>query len=383
MAEKRGNNKLTRFQRKLKRVFTNPFTYIGIIIFISICIATYVVGVTETKTDSGITGWFDTIWHTIVAVSAAYFDYYVKSIPGRMASLVLLLFGMIVFSFITGKITSGFMNILMKGNKGLKKLRGMKGHFIICGWRPGFDKILETVLKSNPDISSDMVILVNEAPAEQIEQLRSSIDFKDINYIAGDFSDAATLKRAFIETAERVLIISDASKTQSELETDSQTVLAALTMRNLNPTLYIAAEIIDRKFEEHLTLASCNEIILIQEYEHSLLATASSGLGYSNVIKSLIADDAESGIIIKNIPESFVGKAYKELLDFVSKDTSEVLVGLLLNTERVNLKKKSNPEQNAEQKETEPYKYNTPLLTPREDFIIPKHAKSILICANH
>ncbi|MBQ4497960.1 MAG: NAD-binding protein, partial [Spirochaetaceae bacterium] len=266
MAEKRGNNKLTRFQRKLKRVFTNPFTYIGIIIFISICIATYVVGVTETKTDSGITGWFDTIWHTIVAVSAAYFDYYVKSIPGRMASLVLLLFGMIVFSFITGKITSGFMNILMKGNKGLKKLRGMKGHFIICGWRPGFDKILETVLKSNPDISSDMVILVNEAPAEQIEQLRSSIDFKDINYIAGDFSDAATLKRAFIETAERVLIISDASKTQSELETDSQTVLAALTMRNLNPTLYIAAEIIDRKFEEHLTLASCNEIILIQEY---------------------------------------------------------------------------------------------------------------------
>ena len=74
MAEKRGNNKLTRFQRKLKRAFTNPFTYIGIIIFISICIATYVVGVTETKTDSGITGWFDTIWHTIVAVSAAYFD---------------------------------------------------------------------------------------------------------------------------------------------------------------------------------------------------------------------------------------------------------------------------------------------------------------------
>ena len=101
------------------------------------------------------------------------------------------------------------------------------------------------------------------------------------------------------------------------------------------------------------------------------------------VIKSLIADDAESGIIIKNIPESFVGKAYKELLDFVSNDTSEVLVGLLLNTERVNLKKKANPEQNAEQKEAEPYKYNTPLLTPREDFIIPKHAKSILICANH
>lgn len=379
MAYKHSNSNLKRLKRKLKKVFTNPFTYIGIIIFISICLATYIVEITETKTDSGITGWFDAIWHTIVAVSAAYFDYYVKSIPGRMASLVLLLFGMIVFSFITGKITSGFMNILMKGNKGLKKLRGMKKHFIICGWRPGFDKILETVMKSNPDISSDMVVLVNEAPAEQIEQLRSSLEFKDINYISGDFTDAVTLRRAFVETAERALLIADDSKKQSDLETDSQTVLAVLTMKNLNPSLYIAAEILDRKFEEHLILANCDEIILTQDYEHSLLATASSGLGYSNVIKSLIADDAESGIIIKNIPDSFVGKPYKELLDFISKDTNEVLVGLLLNTEKNHMHKKTT----SEQKGTDSYKCNTPLLTPKEEFIIPKNAKSILICANH
>ena len=101
-----GKNNLTfqqrrqRFIKKIKRAFTNPFTYIGFIIVISICAATYIVEITETKTDSGITGWFDAVWHTIVAVSAAYFDYYVKSVPGRMASLVLLLFGMIVFSFI-------------------------------------------------------------------------------------------------------------------------------------------------------------------------------------------------------------------------------------------------------------------------------------------
>ena len=122
-----------KFKRKLKRIFSNPFTYIAIIIIISICIATCIVHAYEAdgKTDSEIFGWFDTIWHTIVAVSAAYFDYYVKSIPGRMASLVLLLFGMIVFSFITSKITSGFMNILMKNNKGLRKLRAMKNHFIM------------------------------------------------------------------------------------------------------------------------------------------------------------------------------------------------------------------------------------------------------------
>lgn len=350
--------KLKQFKRKLKFIFTNPFTYIGIFVFISICIATYIVEITETQTDSGITGWFDAIWHTIVAVSAAYFDYYVKSVPGRMASLVLLLFGMIVFSFITGKITSGFMNILMKGNKGLKKLRGMKNHFILCGWRPGFDKILEAVLNSNPDISSDMVVLVNEAQAE-MEQLKSDIQFKDINYVAGDFADAEILKRAFIEKAKRVLVIADSCKAKSEMEIDSQTVLAVLTMKNINPKVYVAAEILDKKFQEHLDLAHCDEVILTQEYEHSLLATASSGMGYSNVIKSLIADDADSGIIIENIPNAFIGKSYKEFLDKEYEKTDEVLVGLLLSPE------------------------HKPLLTPQDDFIIPKNAKAILICANH
>ena len=380
MAKKRTRRRAGALKRKLKRIFTNPFTYVGIVVVISICAATYIVYLTEAdgRTDSGIVGWFDTIWHTIVAVSAAYFDYYVKSVPGRMASLVLLLFGMIVFSFITGKITSGFMNLLMKGNKGLKKLRNMKGHFILCGWRPGFDKILEAVMKSNPDISSDMIILVNEAPSEQIEQLRSQLQFKDVNYVSGDFADAAVLKRASIATAERALVISDRSKKRSEIEVDSQTVLAVLAMKNENPSLYISAEIIDKKFDEHLQLAHCDEILLTQEYENGLLATASSGMVYSNVIKSLIGDDAESGIIIDDIPAVYVGKTYRELLNHVSASDGEVLVGLLLNTNRMSAAKKGESQSAAED-----YAYNKPLLTPDDDYVIPKYAKSILICANH
>ena len=347
-----------KFKRKLIRIFSNPFTYIAIIIIISICIATCIVHAYEAdgKTDSEIFGWFDTIWHTIVAVSAAYFDYYVKSIPGRMASLVLLLFGMIVFSFITSKITSGFMNILMKNNKGLRKLRHMKNHFIICGWRPGFDKILAAVMNSNPDISSDTIVLVNEAPSEQIEQLKTNLFFKDINYVAGDFADSSVLKRAFIQTASRALVISDQSKKRTEIETDSQTVLAVIAIKNENPSVYTAAEIIDKKFEEHLKLAHCNEVLLTQEYEHSLLATASSGLGYSNVIKSFIGTDADSGIIIEDFPASYFGKTYSDLLEKYTKEEGSVLVGLLQN--------------------------NEPLLTPNDDFIIPEKSKAILICTN-
>lgn len=347
-------------RRKLKRIFTNPFTYVGIAAVIVIIICTFVVHWAEPDApETEITNWKDAIWHTIVAVSAAYFDYYAKSIPGRLASLMMLFFGMIIFSFITGRVTSRFMNMVMKGNKGLKKLRGMKDHLIICGWRPGFDKILDAIMQANPEYSASQIVLVNEAPSEQMEQLRSELRFKEVNYVAGDFADAETLKRAFIEKAKLVLIISDASKERSYIETDSQTVLAVLAMKNLNPGVYVAAEIKDKKFEEHLQLAKCDEILLTQEYEHSLLATASSGKGYSNVIKSLIAEDSESGVLITEIASNFIQKKYKELLDYYYGKSGEVLVGLVMKGD------------------------NKTVLNPSDDFIIPADAKSILICANH
>lgn len=347
--------------RKIRRALKNPVTYIGLFIFLVICFCTYVIGMTELTSineEYEIGGWGDAIWQTIVAVSAAYYDYYMKTVPGRIAALFLLLFGMIVFSFVTGKITSGFMNVLMKGNKGLKKLRGMKNHLLLCGWRPGFDKILEAVIQANPDIAADQIVLVNEAPSEQIESLRQDIRYTDINYVSGDFADAETLERAFIRTAKRVLVISDHSKERSDMEVDSQTVLAVITMKNIRPDIYVAAEIGDSKFEEHLKLAKCDEILLTQEYEHNLLATASSGMGYSNVIKSLISDDAGSGVMIAVIPESYQGKPYGELAAVYENRTNQVLVGVLLPT-------------------------NETKLTPAEDWIVPKGAKSVLICANH
>ncbi len=373
MSEK-SKKKRRKLLKSLKRGLKNPFSYLMVLILALIVLATYVVYKTETKTDSGITSLFDAVWHTIVAVVAAYYDFYVKSIPGRFASLVLLLFGMALWTVIIGKITSVIMDIQSKNNRGLKKIRPMKGQFLLCGWRSGFEELLETVLRSNPDITPDMVVLVNNAPSQQIEQLKENIEFKSVKFVAGDFSDAETLKRAHIDTAARILVIADAgSGKSSSMEIDSRTVLAVLTMKNLNPSVYISAELLDEKLAEHLRLAHCDEIILTQEYEHSLLATASSGQGYSNVIKSLISDDSDTGIIVSSFPQNFVGKNYKELEDFYSKKGEDrILVGLLLNA--------GNYQQMTKDELTG--SCNSPLLTPAASYVIPKYSKSILVCTN-
>ncbi len=359
------NNKIgfwKKFSKRLKLTLKNPFTYFFLLIVILLVAATFVVRNTEPYHPEGeVTNWKDAIWHSIVAVVAAYYDYYMKTVPGRLASLGLLLLGMAFWTIVMGKITESIMSVQTKKNKGLKKLKRMKGHFILCGWREDFEEILDSVINSNFDITPDMIVLVNNAPVEEMRQLMADIRFKEVKYINGDFSDAEVLQRAHIQTANRVLVISDYTGGATEMEIDSRTVLSVMTMKNLNPKIYVAAELLSEKFQNQLKMANCDEVILTQEYQYSLLATASSGQGYSNVIKALISDDSDSGIIIEDIPNKFGGNKYEVLCKAyeAAERCGDILVGLLIKIE-----------ESAQ-----------PLLTPPADFIIPKGSKAIVIRA--
>lgn len=383
---KKFKAKKDHLKRTLKYILINPFTWAWVLVGIILVIITIVNH--DTEVEAGIETWWDSIWFSLVTITAGYYEYSPASVPGRIASLLLLIFGMLVLSAVTGKVTSYFMEIQQKREKGLAKLKSMKGQFLLCGWRQGFEKILDHVLISNPDITPDMIVLINEASSEHMGQIREESRFRGINYISGDFSDEATLKRAKIDTAERVLIISDQSQKYSQLETDSRTVLAVLTMKNLNPSVYIAAELTDSKFQNHLNMAHCDEVILTSDYEYSLLATASSGMGYSNVIRALISDDAESGILVYDIQKSFVGKTYGEYKVSLTGEKG-MLIGLLLNTGNFHERRKDalreaqkNPDINKvvdNLKKVKTLKSNEPVLTPADDFVIPPFTKAIFV----
>ena len=78
-------------------------------------------------------------------------------------------------------------------------------------------------------------------------------------------------------------------------------MLAVLTIENLNPRIYIAAELLDSKFEKHLSMAHCDEIILGNDCERQMIVSASSGTGLSNVLRELISTN--DGILIEDIPD--------------------------------------------------------------------------------
>ena len=372
-------------RRNLLFLLKSPVTYL-VVAFIALM--TILIDVVY-RYEAGVTmeSYTDSFWNFLIAFVAGYYDICVVTPVGRACSFIILITGILVFSTLTGKIASMFMEMQMKKNRGLKKLKNLKGHFLLCGYREGFDRILDTVLRSNPDITPDMIVLINDTDSANIEQIRNQPRFKDLQYVSGDFSEEETLKRALIKEAERILIIADHSKNYSTMEMDSRTVLAALTMKNLNPRLYIAAELHDSKFKNHLEMAHCDEIILTSEYEHSLLATASSGMGYSNVIRELIGDDADSGILIEDIPSSYIGKTYGELRSFFA--TGSVLIGLLQNTGNFYMRRQDalreaqkNPDVKkivGNLKKIKILKSNDPVLVPSDDFVIQPHTKAIFV----
>lgn len=336
----------------------------------------------------------DSYWYFLFALVTGIIRFSPETASGRAISLLVVIVRLAFFGTILGKISSAVNASQDQKNKGLLKLKNLTKHFILCGWKPDMEKIISVILSNNPDLTPDQIVLINEAPPEAVAQLRSVAQLKELNYISGDYSNEEILKKALVKTAERVLVLSDSSKSSTQLETDSRTVLAVLAIKNMNPRAYVAAEIYDAKFESHLNLAHCDEIILTTEYEYNLLATASSGQGFSNIIRTLIGTDSSVGVSVEAIPHHFIGKTYGE---FAAEQTASkegesqksMLIGLLLNTgnfqrRRLDAIREAHKNPNVETVidnlvKVKSLKSNDPVLLPDDDMILKNGMKAIFI----
>ena len=390
MGEKQ-NKKNRRFITRLFEIMKSKIVIASVLTLIVFTLLMFIIFISEQKTNSSINTLFDAIWYTLVTITTVgYGDITPHSVLGRTSAMILLLAGVALFGALSGKFASFLFDRQQKKDRGLLKMNKIKNHFLICGWKPNFERILEGILLANPEIPPEKIILLNNSSQNEMEKLKADSRFKNINYIHGDFTDEDTLLKSQIKTAERTLILADNSENFSSLETDSRTVLAVITIKNLNPKIYCVAEIIDSKFEKHLSLAHCDEIILSADYGQNLLIQASSGKGMSHILRELISEESDSGILICDIPQKFVGNNYGDFR--LSLKTNDILIGLLENTGNFYSRRKEalaeaqkNP--NVEEvvsnlKKVKSLKSNLPVFAPKDDYIIPKNAKAIFIHGN-
>ncbi len=373
-------------------LFCKTSTGLKIVLFFValILLSSLVVFLIEKKVNSGFLSFFDSLWWTIVTISTVgYGDRLPITFSGRIIAIITILVGMAIMGTVTGRIASFLMERQMKEERGLLDYSNLKGHFIICGWKREMNRILYEILKCNPDLSPLEMVLVNNAERDEINALRNDPKLKGIKFVCGNFVEELEMIRAGIKGAEKIFVLADYLTGGDLQQIDSKTVMAVMTIKNLNKKAYVCAELLDTKFEKYLKLSHCDEILLSREFSRSMLASASSGTGLSHVISALISSEWGTGISTASFPGSFIGKTFQELRSYFYTKQNAQLIGILENTGNIMDRKRDalkeaqmNPDISKLIPDLQNVKNlvaNNPIINPPRDFIINKYSRGILI----
>jgi voltage-gated potassium channel len=345
--------------------------------------------VEDSAESSNIRTMEQSIWWTFVtSTTVGYGDFYPKSTAGRITGILLMFFGASLVGIITGNITSLLVEKQLKEGRGLEDLK-LKNHFIICGWKRDMAAVLSSIMEKNRQYLPSEIVLINTADQGEIENLKSEKQFKDVNYIHGDYIDERVLNRANLKKSSKVLVLADRLVQGSVQEVDSRTVMAIITIKSLSKTVYTCAELLDAKYERYLRFSNCDEILLTTEYNHSLIANASAGSGISHIVSELLNVNAEVCINTIDIPNGFIGRKYVELFDHLLKKDRSILIGILENTGNFFIRKKEaisdaqkTPDISAlvdNLKFVKSLSANKPVINPYQDYELKKYCKAIII----
>ncbi|MBI3534354.1 MAG: ion transporter [Deltaproteobacteria bacterium] len=385
-------------RQKFKRFLrANLMTFVVVFLVITWLGVSYFVYLVEYKAaDANITSYPDSLWWGIVTfLTVGYGDRYPVTGLGRVLGTVLMLSGVVAIGILTAKISSYFLEQVLRKRRGLVETNHLNRHFVVCGWKEDIHEILLHVLAFNPDLKPNQLILVANISQSKIDAIREHPRLSEIQVVPGDYYQETVLRRAAPERARKVLILADQTpgnnnQVPSMIETDSHTIMTAMTLANIAKGTLVAAEIYDPKMDQYLKLASVNEIIYTEEYRRLLLGNASAGTGITNILFDLLSPKTPTIINTKKIPDDFLKQKYMDFKkEFEKRYPDCVVIGILENTgnshlikERAIRKAQKTPDvkklvQNL--KLVKQLKCNDPVLNPVDDYIILDGSLAIVL----
>jgi len=267
-----------------------------------------------------------------------YGDFYPTTAMGKFWAGLLMCEGVFSVAIITSKISSYFLEEILREGRGAVKTSQLNNHFIICGWKEEMAELLNHILDFDSELRPKDLVLIANITDITANTLLTNEKFKGIHLIQGNYFEAANLVRAAPDKARKILILADrapdlAGVIPGQIEVDSRTIMTAMTLANIARGTLVAAEILDPKMDQYLKMASVSEVIYSREYSRLLIGNAAGGTGVANIIFDLLDPKTPTYITTIRISEGQHGLPYpvfKKNLE--EQNPSYVVIGVLENT---------------------------------------------------
>lgn len=276
------------------------------------------------------TPFWDIVVFNILAVTGNDFQF-VENPWTRVVGIFVLILGMVGLSTITGYISSAFVARRLNMERGVKKMRNMKKHVVICGWKNDIKMLIKGILRKNRGMSPSDIILINNMDDIKIQTLRDDMELQGLNVLRGDFTEEQTLLNANIKEAAKVLIVGENQDNLDEELVDSRVFVCALLVRKMNSKCHICAEVRTERYRNYLESQNCAEVIYVDEYTRYILSTSTNYSGMSKVMSSFLDNGDGISVQIAPIGENWIGKTYGELFNWYKKENNILLLGLMEN----------------------------------------------------
>ena len=179
--------------------------------------------------------------------------------------------------------------------------RKMNQHVVVIGYGTKGRSAVDTLV--NNGVERDEIIVVDPNPGSQAEARADGIAV-----VTGDATRREVLRRAGVDNARQVIITANR---------DDTTVLATLTVRQLNPDTYIVASVREQDNVPLVRQSGADSVITSSEAVGRLLGLSSVSPTLGNVLEDLLTYGEGLEVAERDLLVPEVGKAPQALPDQV------------------------------------------------------------------
>ena len=262
----------------------------------------------EKDNNSNIHSWYDSLWWTIVTfTTVGYGDISPQTLAGKIIASLTMIIGIGFLSNFIATIISMISENQKKRDSGMKTIN-LKNHLIICGYHPFKTLRFINEFQFNKKFAKTQIVLIS--PSVESNPFP---DRQNITFVKGYSTDEETLIQAGVLQCNKATVMAESFENH---KVDDQIILTVLLIKELNPKVYVTAEVSSSIKKNLLKKAHCDEIITLSALSINLMVQSMQDPGTTQIIEELITNTYGQHLHKNYLPHDFKPQSFFEFSQY-------------------------------------------------------------------